>query len=314
MYGHLTGVAGLCVLVLLILVAALKQESEPPNIRLVRAQTTAGPEREFAAISLQQVAPPNITLIDGEEIQPADVMALTRFSLVEDGDAYRAIKQSLINATLVRREVNNHVTGYMLPVSKSSSGYAFSDEVKGWRAAEMSGVSVWPSTAYPAARSETMDQAASLLPIPMQIRADSDMELNLRFYYFPVRVGYDGTDYIIRDAFFGFFVHRETGSRLTALHYDGHTYLARDEPLSALMHLYVPVTETYKGPLGMRKVRVPSKFYAESLEFETGSSVHEEDRLDDCLSRLSSSRHAGVADVRFVEEAYAAFRAEVELH
>jgi hypothetical protein len=215
---------------------------------------------------LEILTSPFVTLTEREQVQSADVMAFNRSMLVEEGECVDRIRRSSLNLTIVRRDVNDFVTGYALPVERSD-GVGFSGETIGFRATALDSISVWPPKAYPAAREETRTHASGLEPISVR----TSQPRQLRLYHFPIRVGHNGDEYHIEDSLLAFFVHPVSGSRMTAMHHRGKTWAAVNEPLVSTVRLAIAETERYSALLGLGKVHVPAKFFAESVEFGSGS-------------------------------------------
>jgi hypothetical protein len=239
----------------------------------------------------QSHAPPTVTLLDGEQVAPDEVMVLMRSILVESGESIQRIRRSVFNLTMVRSDVNNYMTGYSLPVTWASKGFTFLNEVKAWRSTSMSGISVWPPIAYPCAREETMRHAAGLEP--MYASGAGVLNDNLRVCFFPIRVDYNGMDYQVRDSLLAFFVHPQTGMRMTAIVYNDRVVGAIDKPLGVMVHLYLADTEMHKGPLGIGKVHTPTKFFADRVEFES-EMVELDGALSEALQRVLSQRTSNI--------------------
>lgn len=263
----------------------------PSPIRLSEKNTATGAKAIHAESSSRPVAAPGVTLIEGERVKPEEVMAFSRFVLIEEGDAVAAMSGSQANINTVRHNFNHYRIGYSLPAQKDGERYVFRGEVKGWRAASTGDVSIWPPILYPASRKETMRQAKLLEPIPVTEWCD---EMNqLRVYYLATLVGHDGEKYQAEPAALAFFIHPETGHRMTVILRGGRTYGAVDAPLATTSQIYVQQVASYSaGPLGLGKARVPSVFFSKSLRsevepFEPGNNF---DRL---MTKVLAAHESG---------------------
>ena len=235
-----------------------------------------GAQQQAAPAKSPPAAASKVVLIEGENVRPEEAMVFTRSKFLEDGPAVSLMSEFPENLDTVRFNINTYRIGYSLPAVKTGERYAFRGPVKGWRAPNTGAPSVWPPVVYPATRREVMRRAKLLEPIA--IAQELDEMKNLRVYYLPTLVGHDGRQYKVAPLALAFFIHRNTGHRMTVALRNERTYGAVSTPLTATTNIYVADVATYSaGFLGIGRARVPKTFYSKAVSwhvqpFEKGDS------------------------------------------
>jgi hypothetical protein len=253
--------------------------SNDSKVKTAKAEANAG------------AAAPTVTLIDGPKVKPEEAMIFTRSVLVEQGSAVAAMSENQENIDTVRYNMNTYRIGYALPAEKVGERFIFSGPVKGWRATSTGDTSTWPPFTYMASRKETMRRAKLLQPI---ILAEPIDEMNnLRAYYLPSLEGHDGKQYQIAATAVAFFIHPQTGQRMTVLIRGGRTYGSVNKPLAATSEIYVKELDSYSaGPLGLGRARVPSVFYVKSVKSDV-EPFAEGDIFDKLMATVLAAHNAG---------------------
>jgi len=192
-------------------------------------------------------------------------MIYTQSQLIEEGPAVRAMSQHRENISQVRFNINSYRVGYSLPAQQVQGRWQFVGPVKAWRALSLQEVSMWPPITYAPSRREAIRRARMLQPIPLAKELPETK--NLRLYYYPSMVGYENGEYVVDPMVLAFFIDPRTGRRMTVMLCQGRTYGAVDGPLGVFAQIYVERVIAYRaGFMGMGKARVPSIFYAKSIE------------------------------------------------
>lgn len=267
------------------------QAQRPPS----KETTTDGRVVPAKAQVNPGAAAPPVTLIDGEMVRPDEAMTFTRSVLIDDGPAVAAMNEYQENINTVRYNFNTFRLGYSLPAGKVGDRFIFNGPVKGWRATSTGDVSVWPPAQYPASRIETMRRTKLLQPI---ILADPIDEMNnLRVYYFPSLVGYDGRDYRVEPMALAFCIHPKTGYRMTVMLRSGRTYGTVNKPLATTSNIYVQDVTSYPaGPLGLGTARVPSVFYSKTVRFDM-EPFAAGDNFDKLMAQVLAAHESGPLSV-----------------
>ena len=199
---------------------------------------------------------------------PEEVMAFTRFVLLEEGPAVEAMRQWNVNIKTVRYDVNAYQIGYSVAAKKERDRFVFAGPVVGWRATGMDNISVWPPVRYAATRRETMRRARQLEPL--QVSASCPEMDNLWLYTLPILTGYDGHAYESEPSLLAFYMDPATGRRTSALACQQGVYSSINGPLHATSQLYVEEVASYSaGPFGLGRARVPSIFYSKGVRFHS---------------------------------------------
>ncbi len=213
-------------------------------------------------------AAPGVVLVEQERVPAEETMVFIRSQLLEEGQAVAEMRRHTQNIQGVRESINTYRVGYALAQQDQPQGHAFVGGVKGWRARSAGDVSVWPPDTYPVVRLESMRRARLLRPTPV---AEACPEMsNLRVYAFPVTIGHDGQQYVTELSALAFFIHPDTGRRMTVVLHRGHAYGAVNAPLTAVSQVYVGDVASYPaGPFGLARARVPSIFYSRGVRFDS---------------------------------------------
>ncbi len=212
-------------------------------------------------------AAPKPSVVEGERVQPAEVMIYTHAQLVEEGPAVGMMSQIQQNIDTVRYNINSYRAGYSIPQDKIEERVYFKGATKAWRAVSTQDVSMWPPFTYPQSRNEAIRRAKLLEPI--LIAEPLDEMNNLRLYYMPVLVGHDGQDYRAQPMVLAFFMDPATAQRMTVVLYDGRAYGAVGKPLTASSQIYIQDAASYSaGLLGVGRAYIPSIFYSRNVQFD----------------------------------------------
>ncbi len=234
---------------------------QPP----VASQPAAPTPTEPPAGEAQYYTAPAVQIIEGEQVQPQEVMIYTQSTLIEEGPAVRAMSQHRENIRQVRFNFNSYRVGYSLPAEHEEGHWQFIGLVKAWRALSLGGVSIWPPFAYAPSRREAIRRARLLQPIP--IAKEVPGAKNLRLYYYPSMVGYQDGEYVVDPMVLAFFIGPRSGQRMTVMLHQGRTYGAVGSPLGVAAQIYVEQVISYRaGFMGMGEARVPSIFYGRTIE------------------------------------------------
>jgi hypothetical protein len=207
---------------------------------------------------------PPVALAEGERINPSHVMIAMGSKLIEEGPAVKKIAENEANINNVRYNIDSFLVGYAIADDKLEGRAVFTGPTKGWRATAIGEVSRWPPVLYRVARKETMRQAKLIDAVPVSEPRD---ELNnLRLYYRPLVVGHDGDKYREEPTVLAFFIHPDTGTRMTLAFRGDQTYSAIGEALSVTAKVYVKEVVPGRSQEGSRLV--PSIFYSKETTIE----------------------------------------------
>ncbi|MEK7115055.1 MAG: hypothetical protein AAB847_01725 [Patescibacteria group bacterium] len=222
----------------------------------------------LSAVTIFSQSSPQVKRIEGERVRSEEVMIFTRSKLIEEGSAVTLMSGRAENINTVRYNMNTYRVGYSLASEKIDRVYMFTGPVKCWRSTSTGGISEWPEAKYPASRNETIRRAMLLKFItPAEL---TDEMRNLRIYYLPSLIDHDGKEYKVEPTAIAFFIHPETGNRMTVMIRDEHVYGSVNKPLSATSSIYIKDTKSYSaGPFGLGTAHVPYVFYSKQVQFDT---------------------------------------------
>jgi len=210
---------------------------------------------------------PKVVRMDGERVNEKEVMIFTRSKLIEAGPSVNRMRGHRENIDTVLYNFNTFRLGYSVASKQVGGVYEFSGPTKCWRATSVRDVSQWPENKYPVSRNEAIRRAMSLRPILLTEAVNE--EKNLRLYYLPSLVDYKNGKYKIEPTAIAFFIHPETGRRMTVMIREERTYANVDKPLTATSNVYVEETVSYSaGPFGLGTAYVPSVFYSKKVQFD----------------------------------------------
>jgi hypothetical protein len=226
-----------------------------------------------------------VTLIEGERVNSQEVIIYMRSTLIEEGDAVKRMAENEANLNNVRYNINGFQFGYAIASEKLSDHMVFTGPTKGWRATAIGEVSRWPPVLYSAARKETMRQAKLIEPVVVAEQLD-EMN-NLRVYYRPLVVGHDGEKYQEEPSSLAFFIHPDTGTRMTAVFRDGRSYGAIGEPLVASAKVFVKAVVPSRGSR-----LVPSVFFSKEIAIES-EAMSKNTKFDQLLQAVIVAHHSG---------------------
>jgi len=211
--------------------------------------------------------PPQVVRIDGEKVNWGEVMIFTRSILIESGPSIGLMRNHQENINTVRYNFNTYRLGYSVASKQVGGVYEFSGPTKCWRAISVRDTSEWPDSKYPVSRNETIRRAMILRSV-FPTETIDEMK-NLRLYYLPSLVGYSNQKYQIEPTAIAFFIHPQTGRRMTVMIREKRTYGSVDKPLTASSAIYIEETEPYSaGPFGLATIYVPRVFYSKKVQFD----------------------------------------------